>query len=114
MSRKEDNKMSGFWNGKRVLVTGAAGFIGSHLCEKLVLSGSRVSAFIRYNSANSYGLLEGLNNDILSNIEIISGDILDESSLIKATQKVDIVYHPILLHNCIKAHVYIIFSREEA
>ncbi len=93
MSRKEENKRSGFWSGKRILVTGAAGFIGSHLCEKLVLSGSRVSAFIRYNSANSYGLLEGLNNDILSNIEIISGDILDESSLIKATQKVDIVYH---------------------
>lgn len=82
-----------FWKKKTVLVTGAAGFIGSHLCEKLVLSGSRVRAYIRYNSANSYGLLEGLNNDILSNIEIISGDILDESSLIKATQKVDIVYH---------------------
>ena len=61
--------------------------------KSLFFQGAGSALLSAITRPSSYGLLEGLNNDILSNIEIISGDILDESSIIKATQKVDIVYH---------------------
>ena len=52
------NEHESFWPGKPTLVTGAAGFIGSHLTEALVRAGARVRAFVRYNSRNDYGWLE--------------------------------------------------------
>ena len=63
--------------GKKVLVTGAGGFIASHLCEELVKKGASVKAFVRYNSRNDWGKLEELPQDILSHIEVVSGDIQD-------------------------------------
>ena len=61
----------------KVLVTGADGFIGSHLCEELVRRGVRVKAFVFYNSFNSWGWLEHSPKEIKSAIEVFSGDIRD-------------------------------------
>ena len=62
---------------KKILVTGADGFIGSHLCEALVRKGYSVKAFVMYNSFNTWGWLENLNNDIMQNVEVFQGDIRD-------------------------------------
>ena len=82
-----------FWKGRSVLVTGAGGFIGSHLCERLVLIDAKVRAFVRYNSMNSYGLLDSLERDIKDRLEIYSGDILDEASALKSMENVEVVFH---------------------
>lgn len=63
---------------KKVLVTGAGGFIGSHLCERLVRMGAEVTALVRYNSRGSYGYLENAPSDIKSEFNIVFGDIRDE------------------------------------
>ena len=84
---------SGFWKQKKVLVTGAAGFIGSHLVEKLATLGARVRAFIRYNSMNSCGLIDLIPESTRSLIEICRGDILDESSIQNALEGMDVVFH---------------------
>jgi NAD dependent epimerase/dehydratase len=76
---------------KKVLVTGAAGFIGSHLTELLVSSGLDVRVFVRYNSKNNWGWLEG--SDVLKHIEIITGDIRDYDSVLKAVNGCESVYH---------------------
>ncbi len=81
------------WNGKRVLVTGAGGFIGSHLTERLVREGAKVRAFLHYNSRNDWGLLEFLSKDILSEIEIFTGDIQDPFAVRKAVAGCNIVFH---------------------
>ena len=61
----------------KILVTGADGFIGSHLVEKLVSSGYNVKAFVLYNSQNSWGWLDHVDKSIKDEIEVISGDIRD-------------------------------------
>ncbi len=66
-----------YWQGKHVLVTGAGGFIASHLVEKLVALGARVRAFVRYNSRGDPGLLSQLPKHILDEVEIIAGDLRD-------------------------------------
>lgn len=58
-----------------VLVTGADGFIGSHLVEALVRQGFKVRAFVYYNSFNSWGWLDECSNDVKGNFEVFSGDI---------------------------------------
>jgi NAD dependent epimerase/dehydratase len=75
----------------KVLITGAAGFIGSHLTELLVKEGYDVKAFVRYNSKNSWGWLESstVNNDV----EIISGDIRDYDSVSNALKDCKAVFH---------------------
>jgi NAD dependent epimerase/dehydratase len=78
---------------KKVLVTGASGFIGSHLSEELVKIGAKVKAFIHYNSRGSYGNLEFLGRDILAGIEIFASDIRDPFSVSKAAEGMDVVFH---------------------
>ena len=77
----------------KVLVTGAEGFIGSHLTEELVKDGYDVKAFVLYNSFNSWGWLEELDADILKHIEIFAGDIRDPHGVKEAMRGVDAVFH---------------------
>ncbi len=78
---------------KKIFVTGADGFIGSHLVEKLVLKGYKVKALSMYNSFNSWGWLEDLPSHILKEIEIVTGDIRDENLVKKFTKDVDKIFH---------------------
>ncbi len=78
---------------KIVLVTGADGFIGSHLTEILVNKGFQVRAFCFYNSFNSWGWLDTLDKTILDQVEIFTGDIRDPNGVREAIKGVDIVYH---------------------
>ena len=74
-----------------MLVTGAGGFIGSHLVEKLVRKGGKVKAFVHYNSRNSWGWLE--NSKYKDSIEVVSGDIRDADIVRHAMRDVDTVFH---------------------
>lgn len=76
-----------------VLVTGAGGFIGSHLTERLVERGDRVRAFVRYNSRNDWGLLELLRKEKLDEIEVIMGDLRDSDAVRHAAKDVEIIFH---------------------
>ena len=78
---------------KSVLVTGAAGFIGSHLLEILVREGYRVRAFVHYNSQGRWHLLEQLAVDIRNSIEIVPGDITDAGSVATAVTGCDWIFH---------------------
>lgn len=75
----------------KILITGAAGFIGSHLTEFLVKKGFSVKAFVRYNSKNNWGWLE--DSEIKDEVEIITGDIRDYDSVYNALKGVDSVFH---------------------
>lgn len=77
--------------GKKVLVTGAGGFIGSHLTERLVETGASVTAFIRYNSRNNWGWLE--ESEHLKEVRVITGDIRDYDSVKNAMKGTDVVFH---------------------
>ena len=79
--------------GKTVLVTGADGFIGSHLVEKLVAENANVKAFVFYNSFNTWGWLDKLSKNILDEIEIFSGDIRDSNGVRTAMKDCHIVFH---------------------
>lgn len=75
----------------KVLITGAGGFIGSHLVEKCVEEGFIVKAFVRYNSKNNWGWLE--NSTVKNNIEVITGDIRDYDSVYNALKDCNAVFH---------------------
>lgn len=79
--------------GKRALVTGADGFIGSHLCELLVQSGYDVRALVYYNSWGSRGNLEQCNQELVNDMEVISGDVRDYHSVKQSMTGCDIVFH---------------------
>jgi NAD dependent epimerase/dehydratase len=85
--------MTEFWTNKRVLVTGAGGFIGSHLVERLVADGARVRAFVHYNSRGDPGLLRLLSPQELSRVEIVAGDIQDENAVRNAVQGTQVIFH---------------------
>jgi NAD dependent epimerase/dehydratase len=78
---------------KRVLVTGADGFIGSHLCQALVHAEAKVKAFCLYNSFNSWGWLDTVDKNELKQIEVFSGDIRDPNAVRSAMKDVDVVFH---------------------
>lgn len=79
--------------GKKVLVTGADGFIGSHLVEALLLHGCEVRAFVYYNSFNSWGWLDTLPKEQLKQVDVFAGDIRDPNGVKQAMQNCDIVFH---------------------
>lgn len=79
------------WTNKKVLVTGAGGFIGSHLTERLVGLGAETKALVRYNSLSTYGWLD--HSNVKDSIEIVSGDICDGPNMRAALRGIDIVFH---------------------
>jgi nucleoside-diphosphate-sugar epimerase len=78
---------------QKILVTGADGFIGSHLCEELVRTGHDIRAFVLYNSFNSWGWLDHSAKDIQENIEVFTGDIRDPYGVKEAMKGCDLVIH---------------------
>lgn len=79
--------------GRRILVTGADGFIGSHLAEALVRAGHRVRAFVLYNSFNSWGWLDQSPAEIRRSLDVFAGDVRDPYGVRKAMESCDVVMH---------------------
>lgn len=79
--------------GKNILVTGADGFIGSHLTEALLRQGHKVRAFVLYNSFNSWGWLDTLEPALKERLEVFSGDIRDSHGVRKALEDIQVVFH---------------------
>ena len=81
------------WNGKKVLVTGADGFIGSHLTDRLLREGARVRAYVLYNAFDTPGNLAELDPALKSELEIVMGDIRDGGRVAEAVIDQQIVFH---------------------
>jgi dTDP-glucose 4,6-dehydratase len=79
------------WSDKKVLVTGAGGFIGSHLTERLTELGAQTRALVRYNSAGSWGWLD--HSPLKDEFEVVLGDIRDQDSVTRAVADADVVFH---------------------
>ena len=89
--------------GRSVLVTGAGGFIGSHLTRALVRSGARVRALCRYNAYEAQGALEWLDPDVRAEVDVVMGDVRDGESVQQAIRGCDAVCH-------LAAHIGIPYS----
>lgn len=81
------------WQGKKVFITGAGGFIGSHLTERLVNEGAKVTAFVHYNSRNDHGLIELLPADVRKRLKLIAGDLKDGDAITEAMKGAEYVFH---------------------
>jgi NAD dependent epimerase/dehydratase len=85
--------VSGAFKGGKVFVTGADGFIGSHLVEALVTEGANVRALVYYNSWNSLGWLSELRADVLASVEVITGDVRDSDRIADGVRGANYVFH---------------------
>ncbi|HSA01676.1 MAG TPA: SDR family NAD(P)-dependent oxidoreductase, partial [Candidatus Paceibacterota bacterium] len=85
--------MKKLFQNKRVLVTGAGGFIGSHLVEALVAHGAKVRALVRYNSKGDLGFVGQFQKSVLSEIEVHTGDLRDLSAVQRAVKGCAHVFH---------------------
>lgn len=81
------------WSSRRVLVTGAGGFIGSHVVEHLVSRGASVRAFVRYNSRNDFGWLDRLDQEISGGVDVFTGDFVNPEAVTNAIAGCEIVLH---------------------
>ncbi len=81
------------WVGRRTLVTGAGGFIGSHLLEQLVAAGADVTAFVRYTSQRDLGMLRFVPSDLRDEIEVVAGDLRDPEAITRVSHGTDSVFH---------------------
>ena len=81
------------WTTKRVMITGADGFIGSHMTERLIALGARVKTFVMYNSFNTWGWIDTFSARDKEVLDIVSGDIRETDLLKQALKDVDIVFH---------------------
>jgi dTDP-glucose 4,6-dehydratase len=79
------------WHNQTILVTGAGGFIGSHLTERLVEDGARVRAFVRYKSSGSWGWLDY--SPLRKEIEVVVGDVSDRDSVRQAARGANVIFH---------------------
>ena len=91
MEDRQDRLVSMNWSDKRVLVTGAGGFIGSHLTERLIELGAKTRAFVRYSSTGSWGWLD--QSQLKNDVEVVLGDIRDQDTVSNALKDVHIVFH---------------------
>src|SRR6185437_587068 len=93
VDRQKWGRASVSWKGRSVLVTGAGGFIGSHLVETLQLEGARVRALVHYNAQGSIGNLRYLPPGVRQSVEIVAGDVRDPFAVRAHVSGMDSVFH---------------------